>query len=296
MEIAQPNSNPSNVQHAADNRPWYQKGALPLGSCIGGIHIYLHWSFFALLLMVVASTLLTDSLRSDGAYWGVMLLLYGPILLVTIIIHEFGHAITTNALGGQVGDMVLWPLGGFIICGPVETVAGDFKVAIAGPLMHIPQMLVWGGIYAALEAGDFSNFDYGGVATSETSFGAVVCAQAFYLNLFLFVFNLFVPAYPLDGGRCMAAAFIMCGMSVLKAAITTASIGMLIAGALVMWGLLEIVYGWFNGLFTMLVGVWIFQSSYALFQLTRPVEGGVAGDLLKSHPVFGRQCYQNRAR
>lgn len=72
------------AQHAQQNQPWYQKGALPLGSCIGGIPIYLHWSFFALLLIMLLSTLISNA--DDPAYWGIILLLYGPILLVTIII------------------------------------------------------------------------------------------------------------------------------------------------------------------------------------------------------------------
>ena len=56
-----------------------------------------------------------------------------------------------------MGDIVLWPLGGFVICGPTETVKGDFLVAIAGPLTHLPQMAVWVVIFAIIEEGDFSN-------------------------------------------------------------------------------------------------------------------------------------------
>jgi hypothetical protein len=66
------------------NQPWYTKGSLPLGSCIMGIPIYLHWSFFALLGIMLLSTLLYNA--SDPEYWALIALLYGPILLVTIII------------------------------------------------------------------------------------------------------------------------------------------------------------------------------------------------------------------
>jgi len=67
-----------------DNRPWYQKGALPLGSCIGGIPIYLHWSFFALLAIMLLSSLLAHA--TDPQYYALIALEYGPILLVTILI------------------------------------------------------------------------------------------------------------------------------------------------------------------------------------------------------------------
>ena len=117
------------------------------------------------------------------------------------------------------------------------------------------------------------------------------------------LFNLFVPAYPLDGGRCLAAGLILCGLSVLNAAITTAVVGMAIAAIMVGWGLLDFFSGAPSGLFTALIGVWIFMTSYGLFKLTRPVGAtdsnaiaATATDNLKSHPVFGQQCYQNRAR
>ena len=97
-------------------------------------------------------------------------------------------------IGGQVGDMVLWPLGGFVICGPVDSVIADFKVAIAGPLTHLPQMAFWLVIFFCIE-GSMEGLDRI-VDTSAHSFGAILSAQAFFLNLILFVFNLFVPAPP----------------------------------------------------------------------------------------------------
>lgn len=283
------------AQHAQQNQPWYSKGSLPLGSCIGGIPIYLHWSFFALLLMMVLSTLITNA--SDPQYWALILLLYGPILLVTIILHEFGHAWMTKLLGGEVGDMVLWPLGGFVICGPVESVMGDFKVAISGPIMHIPQMIFWLIIYVAVMQEDFDHFSR--FIDTEVPFGATLATQAFYLNLFLFMFNLFVPAYPLDGGRCLASGLILCGLTVVKAAMVTALVGMLVACAIVIWGIVDFAKGSPGGLFNLLIGVWIFMPSWGLFKLTRPASG-VYGDIatgsLNTHPVFGQKCYQDRAR
>ena len=49
----------------------------------------------------------------------------------------------TKRLGGSVGGIVLWPLGGFALCGPTEALSGDLKVALAGPLMHVPMGLLW---------------------------------------------------------------------------------------------------------------------------------------------------------
>jgi hypothetical protein len=60
--------------------------AISLGSCIYGIPIRLHYSFFLLLLLQFVSALL-----SHGQYPILMLfvvVLYGPILLVTILVRD----------------------------------------------------------------------------------------------------------------------------------------------------------------------------------------------------------------
>lgn len=198
--------------------------------------------------------------------------------------------------GGQVGDIVLWPLGGFVICGPADTVKGDFLIAIAGPLTHLPQMAVWVLIFAIIEGGDFSNLSR--YVDVNAPFGASLCSQAFYLNVVLFVFNLFVPAYPLDGGRCLGAGLVMCGLDVVKAAMATAVIGMVIAAAFVTWGIIDLIMGSPSGLFIALTGAWIFMASFQLLKLTRPASGqyGDPIDNLKNHPVFGQDCYQQHGR
>ena len=72
------------AQQSAPRQPWYKKGAVRLGACIWGIPIYVHWTFFLLLALMILSTLINGA--TDGKMWGVILLLYGPILMVTIII------------------------------------------------------------------------------------------------------------------------------------------------------------------------------------------------------------------
>lgn len=263
--------------------------ALNLGSCIAGIPIRLHYTFFLLLAIELIS-----SLRyGEPLFILLLFLLYGPILLITIIVHELGHALTTKKLGGEVGGIILWPLGGFALCGPTDRGAsGDLKVAIAGPLTHIPQMLTWLGVYAAVANGDFSNFgmsislrvlqDGGG------GFMSVLSAQSFWLNLFLMIFNLFVPAYPLDGGRCLAATLILCGVSVRRTALATSVTGMLIAMGLAVWGLVSFfVLEHHSGMFTALIGLFIFHSSKELFDMTKTGR-------INEHPIFGRRCYSEQ--
>ena len=37
-----------------------------------------------------------------------VVVLYGPVLLLTILVHEFGHVFATKRQGGEVGGVVLW--------------------------------------------------------------------------------------------------------------------------------------------------------------------------------------------
>ena len=59
---------------------------------------------------------LVVSLASQGFHgWAALVwaaLLYGPILLLTVLVHELGHSLAARRLGGEVDSILLWPLGG----------------------------------------------------------------------------------------------------------------------------------------------------------------------------------------
>ena len=214
-------------------------------------------------------------------------------MLLTIIIHEFGHALTTKHLGGTVDSIILWPLGGFALCSPTDKgPEGDLKVAIAGPLTHIPQILFWFIILVIAVGGDFSKVTFGVITFTQLHSGpgvytAAVAMQAIVLNITLMIFNLFIPAYPLDGGRVLASTLLMKGVPPVKAAWITSITAMVISGILGIVGLV-LYFGKndSNGMFQIFIAIFIFGSSYQLFTLAR--SGNVA-----SHPLFGRECYSD---
>mmetsp|Transcript_11393 Transcript_11393/g.25527 ORF Transcript_11393/g.25527 Transcript_11393/m.25527 type:complete len:302 (-) Transcript_11393:159-1064(-) len=263
--------------------------SLKIGSCCCGIPIALHYSYFLLLVIELAAS----ARYLDAAFSLFILTLYGPVLLLTIVIHELGHAWMTKRLGGDVGGIVLWPLGGFALCGPTDCGAsGDFKVSIAGPLTHIPQMAFWIAMYAAFAKGDFSRFDMSyylnELSEGGASFFAVLSQQAFWTNLFIMAFNLFVPAYPLDGGRCLADLLIMRGVRIEKAALITSVTAMVLSGGLLLFGLVSFI--WLhspNGIFMALVASYVFSNSMSLFKMQK--EGRV-----REHPLFGRAVLEER--
>uniref|UniRef100_A0A7S1ZEE5 Peptidase M50 domain-containing protein n=1 Tax=Trieres chinensis TaxID=1514140 RepID=A0A7S1ZEE5_TRICV len=263
--------------------------ALKLGSFCFGIPVTLHYTFFLLLLI----ELLASIRYMYPAFTLYIFLLYGPVLLVTILIHELGHALSTRKLGGEVGEIILWPLGGFALCGPTDSGAkGDLVVAVSGPLTHLLQMAIWIAFYAVFNGGYFSTFSMSYFLTdlsrSCSSFMAVLSQQSFWTNLFIMAFNLFIPAYPLDGGRCLASTLILCGVNVNRAALITSVTAIVLATSLFLWGVVSFI--WLhspNGLFTALIAIFVFTSSWQLWDLYK------AGRV-KDHPLFGRACYNER--
>ncbi|KAL9178568.1 hypothetical protein ACHAXT_001906 [Thalassiosira profunda] len=261
--------------------------AVSLGSCVAGIPVTLHYSFFLLLVIEFANAI---RYREYPMYMLFVVVLYGPVLLLTIVIHEFGHALTTKRMGGEVGGIVLWPLGGFAICGPVEGLKGDLKVALMGPATHVPQGLVWWIIYVAVTGGNSCGRRGRSIwmcSRAVPRFFQVLAAEAFYLNLILLIFNLFIPAYPLDGGRIYAASLILVfKLKSLLAAKVTAVTALLISTGMILYAIIGFITNTGgSALLLGLVGAIIFYQSYELWAAARR-------DDLANHPIFGRECYK----
>jgi hypothetical protein len=150
---------------------------------------------------------------------------------------------------------------------------------------------LWFSVVVAVNLGDITQFasrlyvdrlDDGNVWV----FISMLASQAVMLNAFLFIFNLLIPAYPMDGGRCMAALLILRGVEVTKAALITSVVAMAIALLMVGWAVLEFLFfdnG--NSLLLALIGLYILSTSYGLY-------GRATTDNLSNDPLFGRACYQ----
>ena len=84
----------------------FEASSLPVGS-LAGIPVRLHLTF---PLVLVAALLQAGS--STWASLGWAALMYGPILLVTVLLHELGHSLAARRVGGHAEGILLWPLGG----------------------------------------------------------------------------------------------------------------------------------------------------------------------------------------
>ena len=174
----------------------------------------------------------------------------------------------------------------------------DFWVALAGPLTHIFMGAAWFGIYIIFEPYDDFDLDPSWDQDSLSTWDGFLSSLAYYslyLNAGLFIFNVFVPAYPMDGGRIMAALLVsLCCCTIQLAAYTTALVALALAAAMALWAVYDLFWhdkDEANGgapLILLLIAVWIGLNS---LDLLRYAWQGRAVD----HVLFDKQCYRRRA-
>jgi len=161
-----------------------------------GIKVRMHWAMAILILFYLIQGLDHGSLFGLG-----MMAITMVILLISILFHEFAHCWMAVRTGGSAEDILLWPLGGLSTLSHSNSPGVEMKVAGIGPLSSF---VLSAGCYAGLYFSGvlwhwrlLSPFDDWGM---EYSLARMFLLHAARLNLYLGIFNLLVPAYPLDGG------------------------------------------------------------------------------------------------
>ncbi len=159
-----------------------------------GIPVGLHWSWFlvfALMSWSLASSVYAAQFPGQPAalHWG-LATITTLLLFLSVLAHEFGHAIVSIRNGIPVRQITLFIFGGVAQIAQEPQRAGvEFRIAIAGPLVSVA--LAGAFAAAAWLAGDVN----------------VLATPARWLaeiNLSLVLFNM-IPSFPLDGGRVFRA-------------------------------------------------------------------------------------------
>jgi Zn-dependent protease len=155
---------------------------------IAGIPVY-HDLGFEMVAALLSSPYFTSG-DSNMVSIGIV---YVIGLLLSILLHELGHAFAGRMFGQQVAEIELNGFGGlckFERSLPRSVVLRTI-VFLAGPAMNL---LLWYGLDALADAP--------GIADKPLLARAL--ANIAYANMFLLFFNL-LPAYPLDGGQTLDA-------------------------------------------------------------------------------------------
>jgi Zn-dependent protease len=238
---------------------------------IMGVPVGLNWSLLV-IVAVFAYGLARDRLPYDAPGYGrpsyaVAGLVTAVALLVSVLLHEFGHAIVARRFGLNVEGITLSWMGGVTrITGEASTPGRELGVAGVGPAVSlILGGALWAGRELAVHAGA------GNLAAAALGWLAVI-------NVVLAAFNL-IPAAPLDGGKVLHAAVWSVTHNRWLATKVAARAGILLAGAVLALGLFEVLARGdeLDGLFVLVLGWWLLSAARDEEQLAmvHHVLGGV---------------------
>jgi Zn-dependent protease/predicted transcriptional regulator len=158
---------------------------------VAGIDVYIHATFL-LLVIFFGFSYWQQTGTLAGTLEGIAFLL---VLFLTVVLHEFGHALTARRYGIKTRDITLLPIGGVARLERMpEKPLQELWVALAGPAVNLV-------IAAVLFVFLLLSKTY--VPWNSMSLtGGPFVERLLGINLSLALFNL-LPAFPMDGGRVL---------------------------------------------------------------------------------------------
>lgn len=208
---------------------------------IAGITIYLDMMFVLVLLLFTYPYFTGGDTQMMSAGFVIVV-----GLLLSILLHELGHAFAGRLFGAHVSHIDLTGIGGvahFERSLPRSTFMRS-AIYLAGPAVNL-------GLWVGLDALARQAF-VGGAQMMAVPL--LVLASA---NFVLLIFNL-LPAYPLDGGQTLDAWLSVILGSVWATRIV-AGLGLLVAVGLALYALP-------TGLFVLLVALFLAQANWQALQ------------------------------
>ncbi len=191
-----------------------------------GIDVNLHMTFVLFIVWIGMVELIGghgfEAMLSGVAF---MLALFGSVLL-----HEFGHALTARKYGIRTRDITLLPIGGISRLERMpDQPKQELAVTLAGPAVNIG---IAGALFGFLYmTGGLLPLDRMGLTHG------LLLERVMLANVSLVFFNL-LPAFPMDGGRALRALLAL-KMSYGRATQVAAAVGQ---GFAVVFGLLGLLF------------------------------------------------------
>jgi len=229
-----------------------------------GILVRIHYSWLVIFILI-AWSVVEGILPSYFPYLGLTSRLFAGLTItilffVSVLCHEFAHALVARRHGVRVKRVTLFLLGGAAEL-PQEPSSAktELLMTIAGPLVSLAIGALSGVLWAI---GRLYHIDI----------IVILAGPLAILNLSVGLFNL-LPGYPLDGGRIFRALIWMHTNDIVQATKTAAYVSYALAYLLIAYGLIAIFGGavvggfWFG-----LLGFFLFQAAQASLTQTTTQE------------------------
>lgn len=248
---------------------------------ISGFPLAMNWSVLVIAGLLTWSLATTSFPHHAGGHTELTYWLTGLgtalIFFVSLLAHELAHAVTARRQKVEVKGLTLWLFGGVAeLRSEPATPRADFRIAVAGP---------------AASLGLAVGFELAAIGLNAFDIGHLAVVAAVWLagiNLMLGAFNL-IPGAPLDGGRILRAFLWHRHGDQLRATVSAARAGSVVATLLIGLGLLEVLAGMsMGGLWLLFIG-WFVLSAARAEETDARARGSLRGlqvvDVMRRQPV-----------
>lgn len=222
---------------------------------IFNIDVKIHWTTSVLIFTIFSSAFsYVQSIQPNASLLSSLLATFLIIvgLLLSVLLHEFGHILVGRKYGINFKEVMLHVFGGAAVMeSKIPNPKAELFMALAGPLVSLFLSFIL--VFAAIP---FALFD--------TTIPVAVLGILAQINLSLFIFNLCLCAFPLDGGRILRA-LLWYKFGYKKATVVSTHVGKCLGWALagcgvsIMLGVNVIFFGTGIG-----SGVWILMMGLML--------------------------------
>jgi Zn-dependent protease len=195
--------------------------SIPLGRLFG-ITIRVHWLF---PVVAIGLILRAASKEAVAGTWIDVAMILG-LLFGSVLLHEFGHCFGARRVNGDASEILIWPLGGLASVDVPQTPRANFVMVAAGPAVNLLLCVVcalllafavspslqpiWNpfspAAFRADETGMLWLRGWDGDMHKTYGLGAIVLARLFWVNWVLFLLNVLLVGFPMDGGRMLQCA------------------------------------------------------------------------------------------
>jgi len=198
-------------------------------------------------------------------------------LFVSIIIHEFSHALIARKYGMKIKGITLFIFGGVAeMQDEPSTPKSEFLMAIAGPIASFTLSFLFSGLTQVAESMEFP---------------VPLIALLSYvsmINLLVAIFNM-IPAFPTDGGRVLRSLLWWIRGDIHWATQIASRISLLFAVAIIFMGFMHMTGdNAIGGLWWILIGAFLFFAANASYQrlvIKESFEGKTIRHFMNTSPV-----------
>jgi Zn-dependent protease len=117
--------------------------SFPLGRMFGiriNVHVLMPLVLIGLILRVTVGEKAVVTLAEALVMCG--------LLVLSVLLHEFGHCFAARSVDGDASEVLLWPLGGLASCDVPHTPKANLVTAIGGPAVNLGLCILAAGALA----------------------------------------------------------------------------------------------------------------------------------------------------